>query len=267
MASKERRPSRDRGGRPRTAPPRRGSDRGSNASEVSGSRTSRGSRTERRPRTPESYSSRGSDLRRSKSQDARSGRGVERGGTGDGRYNPVHRAPKDINQHALNSAPHMGGRLPNGRLLSGLQPDGMTYTPRAGYSRTQFGGMWEDHKTEDRPTIPQSDTRCGLSDFGHDEPHECSTYAYHFGLTFDGKDTMGHMKPNFVGTSTALRGVNGYGRSCNGGFFMREQLGEMKKYNHTEAYRAMPAWARGIPEPTRPGCGFTRTDQGGFFRT
>lgn len=115
--------------------------------------------------------------------------------------------------------------------------------------------------------IPQSDTRCGLSDFGHAEPHEIGTYQYHFGLSFDGKDTMGHMKPNMVGHATASRAVNGFGRSANGGFYQREALGEMRKYNHAEAYRAMPAWARGIPEPTRPGCGFTRTDMGGYFRT
>lgn len=78
---------------------------------------------------------------------------------------------------------------------------------------------------------------------------------------------MGHVKPNMKGTATALRGVNGYGRNVNGGYFMREQLGELKRYKHAESWRAMPEWARGIPEPTRPGPGYTRNDQGSYFRT
>jgi hypothetical protein len=167
----------------------------------------------------------------------------------------------------MNSPEFQGGRLPNGRLLSGTAPDTMVFHPRSGASRTQFGGIWDEHKSEDRPLPPRSGTKSGYSDFGHMEPTDSSTYQYHFGLTFDGNDTMGHVKPNIVGTSTALRGVNGYGRNANGGFFMREQLGDLKRYSHTEAWRAMPSWARGEPEPTRPGPGFTRTDQGGYFRT
>lgn len=78
---------------------------------------------------------------------------------------------------------------------------------------------------------------------------------------------MGHVKPNMLGTATTPRSVNGFGRTCNGGFFMREQLGELKRYKHEDAWRAMPAWGRSIPEPTRPGPGYTRTDMGGYFRT
>jgi len=78
---------------------------------------------------------------------------------------------------------------------------------------------------------------------------------------------MGHVKPNMIGTATTPRSVNGYGRTCNGGYFMREQLGELKRYKHEDAWRAMPAWGRSMPEPTRPGPGFTRTDMGGYFRT
>lgn len=106
-----------------------------------------------------------------------------------------------------------------------------------------------------------------MSDFGYSEPTEMSTYEYHYGLTFDGQDTMGHVKPNVAGTATTLRGVNGFGRNVNGGYFSREQLGGLKRYTHADAFRAMPAWARGIPEPTRPGPGYTRTDQGGYFMT
>jgi len=167
----------------------------------------------------------------------------------------------------MNSPEFQGGRLPNGRLLAGTSPDQMVFHPRAGHSRTQFGGIWEDHKNEDRPWPPQSATKSGFSDFGHDEPTDSSTYQYHFGLSFDGDDTMGHVKPNMVGTATSLRGVNGYGRNVNGGYFMREQFGELKRYKHADSWRAMPAWARGIPEPTRPGPGYTRTDMGSYFRT
>jgi len=143
----------------------------------------------------------------------------------------------------------------------------MVFHPRSGYSRTQFGGLWEDHKNEDRPWPPQSATKSGFSDFGYDEPTENSTYQQHFGITFDGADTMGHTKPNKAGTSTLRRGVNGYGRNPTGGYFMREAFGDLKRYSHADTWRAMPAWARGIPEPTRPGPGYTRTDQGGYFRT
>lgn len=264
-----------RGDRPRTAPPRnrrqeerrsdRGSQRGSEASYVSGG--SRGSYTERRP---PNEPSRNQERRRPKSQDG----GSSRGGYSDGRRNivsiaanPIHENARDLNQFAMNSSPHQGGRLPNGRLLAGVVPDGMLYHPRSGYSRTQFGGLWEDHKTEDRAWPPQSNTKSGFSDFDANEPTECSTYQHHFGLTFDGADTMGQYKPNATGTSTALRGVNGYGRSKNGGYFMREKLGELKRYKHEDSWRAMPSWARGMPEPTRPGPGYTRTDQGGYFRT
>lgn len=265
-----------RGGRPRTAPPRdrrreerrddrggeerrsnRGSQRGSNASVVSGGS---GSYTER--------SSRGGERRRPKSQDGSGYRGDRgRGGTGDGTQVPIHQEPKDMNQFAMNSPSHTGGRLPNGRLLSGVQPEGMVFHPRSGFSRTQFGGVWEDHKTEDRPWPPQSCTKSGFSDFAPDEPMDASTYQSHFGITFDGTDTMGHVKPNTTGIMTAVRTVNGYGRSVNGGFFVREKLGDLSRYKHTDAWRAMPAWARGMPEPTRPGPGYTRNDQGGFFRT
>jgi len=165
----------------------------------------------------------------------------------------------------MNSPAHAGGRLPNGRLLSGAAPEGMTHHPRAGCSRTQFGGIWEDHKTEERPV--QSNTRTGFSEFGDAEPTENSTYAHHFGFWFDGGDTMNHQKPNMVGTSTGVRAVNGYGRNANGGFFMREKLGEIKRYKHADSWRGMPQWARKQPEPTRPGPGYTRTDMGGYFRT
>lgn len=157
--------------------------------------------------------------------------------------------------------------MPSGRLLSGVSPEGMVFHPRAGASRTQFGGHWEDHKTEDRPLVPQSCTKSGFSDFGFDEPTEYSTYQNHFGVLFDGNDTMGHSKPNMAGVATASRGVNGYERNPSGGFVMRESMGALKKYSHADTWRAMPAWARGIPEPTRPGPGYTRTDQGGYFRT
>lgn len=172
-----------------------------------------------------------------------------------------------MNQYSLNSPAHGGGRLPSGRLLSGYNNGEMVHSPRAGYSRTQHGGMWEDHKAEHRPWPPQSATRTGLSDFDVNEALETTTYTMHYGHTFDGYDTMGTCKPNVTGVSTASRSVNGYGRNPNGGYFLREQMGEPKNYNHGEAYRAMPAWARGKPEPTRPGPGYTRTDLGGFFRT
>jgi len=165
----------------------------------------------------------------------------------------------------MNSPPTGGNRLPNGRLLSGAAPEGMINHPRCGQSRTQFGGIWEDHKTYDRPA--QSGTRTGFSEFGDDEPTEHSTYGNHFGTFFDGGDTMSHLKPNHRGIATVARGVNGYGRSVTGGFCSREQMGEMPKYKHSESWRGMPAWARKIPEPTRPGPGYTRTDQGGYFRT
>lgn len=145
----------------------------------------------------------------------------------------------------------------------------MVYHPRCGYTRTQFGGVWEDHKGAERPweNGPRSNTKSGFSDFGHDEPTDSSTYQYHFGSFFDGGDTMGHTKCNNTGTATAVRGVNGFGRNVNGGFTMREAFGDIKKYKHAESWRAMPEWARGIPEPTRPGPGYTRTDMGSYFRT
>jgi hypothetical protein len=177
--------------------------------------------------------------------------------------------PRDPNQFAMNSPPYQGGRNANGRLLSGVSPEGMVAHPRAGYSRTQFGGVWEEHRNDrvEELAFPRTTTRSGFSDFAADDPMECSTYQLHFGQTFDGGDTMGHVKPNSSGVATSLRSVNGYGRSVNGGFFMREQLGDIKRYQHSEPWRSMPAWARGIPEPTRPGPGYTRNEQGGYFRT
>jgi hypothetical protein len=143
----------------------------------------------------------------------------------------------------------------------------MLHTPRAGHSRTANGGIWEDHKTASKPWPPPSGTRTGYSDFGEVDPHETTTYANHFGATFDGYDTQGFQKPNVSGVSREIRAVNGYGRSAHGGFFMREQLGDVKKYNHAESFRAMPSHARGIAEPTRPGPGYTRNHHGGYHRT
>jgi len=189
-----------------------------------------------------------------------------RAGTGNLKTNPLHMIPRDKNQYSINGGPPNGGRLPSGRLLSGVKPDSMVYHPRMGSSRTQFGGIWEDHKTED--VIPKSITKSGYSDFNYDDPHESTTYANHFGAYGgSGEDTMGDVKPNVIGTATMTRGVNGFGRNRTGGFYMREQLGELKRYKHVDAWRSMPSWARCIPEPTRPGPGFTRNDQGGYFRT
>jgi hypothetical protein len=235
-----------------------------------------GSYTERKQRPPTPRDSNGQRYR-PKSADGGSNRGSVsyRGsqasyvsGSSYGGYpqkNPMHEVTRDPNQFAMNSPAHTGGRLPNGRLLSGWATEGMVHHPRCGQSRTQFGGMWEDHKIGDRPV--QSNTRTGFSDFGDVEPPDTSTYAHHFGTFFDGADTMSHLKPNKCGFATVARGVNGFGRNATGGFCTREQMGDLPRYNHADTWRGMPAWARKIPEPTRPGPGYTRTDQGGYFRT
>jgi len=242
---------------------RRGNARGSQASVASSeggrnSRTSQGSRQYR--------DSRGSDNGQY-DRTAISRSGYDKGSAGRGQSDPMHKTPKDLNQFSLNSPAHNGGRLPTGRLLSGQSTLNMVQSPRTGYSRTQFGGLWEDHKNENRPWPPQSATRTGLSEFDASEALEHTTYSNHYGHTFDGTDTMGSSKPNVTGVSTRTRCENGYGRNPNGGYYLREQMGEPTQYNHGESYRAMPSWARGLPEPTRPGPGFTRTDLGGYFRT
>jgi len=221
-----------------------------------------GSYTERKQRPPTPRDSNGQRYR-PKSAEGGSNRGSDYGGYPQ--KNPMHEVTRDPNQFAMNSPQHTGGRLPNGRLLSGWATEGMVHHPRCGQSRTQFGGMWEDHKIGDRPV--QSNTRTGFSDFGADEQPEASTYGHHFGTFFDGADTMSHLKPNKCGFATVARGVNGFGRNATGGFCTREQMGDLPRYNHADTWRGMPAWARKIPEPTRPGPGYTRTDQGGYFRT
>jgi len=274
----------DKGGRSGSSPPdgrrggeRRGSDTRSQRSGASGGSGSRGSASnpERRsPRTPQSRDSTGQPRNRPKSADGSFRGSYYSSQRGDGLSptsptggNPLHQVQRDVNQYAMNSPPTTGGRLPNGRLLSGTAPDGMLHHPRCGTSRTQFGGIWEDHKCTERPVQVPSGTRTGFSEFGDAEQTDTSTYQNHFGTFFDGDDTMSHVKPNIVGTATATRGVNGYGRNANGGFTMREKLGDMRRYKHADSWRGMPAWARKIPEPTRPGPGYTRTDQGGYFRT
>lgn len=276
-----------KGARPGTSPPdgrrspggRSNATRSPQGSVVSGGSNGGGSYTSRDPRSPKTPGSQGSDGRqrnRPKSADG-SYRGSyggasyrgDGGSPNDGMQNPIHNIPRDRNQYAMNSPQHMGGRLPNGRLLSGSAPEGMLHHPRCGTSRTQFGGIWEDHKTPavtgDRPA--QSNTRTGFSEFGDNEDTEKSTHQHHFGTFFDGSDTMSHVKPNKRGMATVMRGVNGYGRNATGGFCTREQMGELPRYKHADSWRGMPAWARKIPEPTRPGPGYTRTDQGGYFRT
>jgi len=150
-------------------------------------------------------------------------------------------------------------------LLSGQAFDTMVYTPRAGYSRTVFGGIWEDHKPQEG-MWPRALNHCGFSDFDPDEPTDTSTYKYHFSLFYDGEDTAGYAKPNRVGTATATRGINGYERNDLGGFFQRHAYGDPKQTDMTEAFRAIPPWSRKLAEPTRPGPGYTRTDMGGFFQ-
>lgn len=230
---------------------------------------SRGSYTQRPQtyrRAPESLDSTGRPRQRPRSADgsycSRASSYASYGERSSGR---MQQDPRQ--QYGMNSPATTGGRLPNGRLLSGEAPDSMVHHPRCGQSRTQFGGIWEEHKTYDRFAPEQSNTRSGFSEFGDNEPTENSTYQQHFSTFFTGGDSMGHLKPNLRGVSTAARGVNGYGRNTHGGFTAREQMGELPSYKHADAWRGMPAWARKIPEPTRPGPGYTRTDQGGYFRT
>jgi len=212
------------------------------------------------------------ERRRAKSADGGSrGSRSDRGYGGQPRQSPGSGASfqpsaRDVNPLSINAPPHNGGRLPNGRLLSGRTPGGAVHGPRCGQSRTQFGGIWEDHKSPNRDGAPVKNTSSGLSEFGGDEPTQPSTYQAHFKIDYDPSEGQ-FQKPNEIGIATIVRGVNGYGRSRHGGYFLREQLGEMKRYSHVDAFRAMPDWARGQPEPTRPGPGYTRTDQGGFFRT
>lgn len=272
--------SSDRDRRPRTAPDTRGTPRSARSSQQGSQRQS--PREQRYARGSQaSIASLESDRSSRISQGSRQYRGsksdfdrtaisrseYDKSSAGRGQYDPMHRNSRDINQYSLNSPAHGGGRLPSGKLLSGFSRNDMVHSPRAGHSRTQFGGFWEDHKTEHRPWPPQSATKTGLSDFDANEALETTTYSQHFGTTFDGYDTMGSSKPNVTGVSTAIRSVNGFGRNPNGGFYLREQMGEPKSYNHGESFRAMPSFARGKPEPTRPGPGFTRNDLGGYFRT
>jgi len=241
------------------------SPRSSQGSVVSGGSYTQRPQTSRR--APESLDSTGRPRQRPRSADGSYCSRASSYGSYGGERSPG-RMQQNRQQYGMNSPSTTGGRLPNGRLLSGQAPDTMVHHPRCGQSRTQNGGIWEEHKTFDRFAPEQSNTRCGFSEFGDNEPTENSTYQQHFvGGSFAGGDSMGPSKPNTRGISTATRGVNGYGRSATGGFTSREQMGGLPSYKHADAWRGMPAWARKIPEPTRPGPGYTRTDQGGYFRT
>lgn len=206
-------------------------------------------------------------------RDDRSDRGSVRSGGGGSATYDFRRSPNKGRQspagsqtfEAMKAIP-AAGQTPRTPLLSGQTFDGKAYTPRSGYSRTAFGGIWEDHKPPDGPW-PRALNHCGFSDFDPDEPTDVSTYKYHFSLFYDGEDTAGHMKPNRMGTATAMRAINGYERNELGGYFQRHAFGEPKEADLSDGFRAIPSWGRKIAEPTRPGPGYTRTDMGGYFRT
>jgi hypothetical protein len=69
-----------------------------------------------------------------------------------------------------------------------------------------------------------------------------------------------------LGFTFKKRPENGFGRTVNGGFTLREVPPPLKNPDYTQAYRGTHPDTKYFAEPNQAGPGFRRTENGGFFR-